>query len=85
VTKGETATTSARRAKRFLMCAIVAKQPLGRTMNRERDAAVGANDDVAAIVALYERRVAPPIQQENALLPSQQRRRKRNVELVAND
>jgi hypothetical protein len=42
-------------AKNLLMRAVMAKEPLGRAMQRQGDAAVGARDDVTAIVALNER------------------------------
>jgi hypothetical protein len=54
----------------FLMRAVVTQQSLRRSMQRERDAAVRANRNVTAVVALHERRIAAAIQQQNALFAS---------------
>ena len=63
--------------------AVVADQALGCPMIGETDRAVGAGGNVAAVAALHERRVAPAIQEENALLAPCQARRERLLERFA--
>ena len=64
---------------------VVADQPLRRSMIRETDRAVRTGRDVAAVGALNERRVAAPIEQENALLALRQPIGQRLLELLADD
>src|SRR5262245_25240135 len=56
-------------ARRLRVLTVVADEALGRAVVRQADRAVGAARNVAAGTALYERRVAAPIEQQNALLP----------------
>ena len=57
----------------LVMLAVVADQPLGRAMIGQRDGAVRAGRDVTARLALHERRVAAPVEQEDALLAARER------------
>ena len=54
--------------RRFLMQAVMTDEALGGAMIGERDRAVGATRHVP-VGALDERRVATPVEQEDALLP----------------
>ena len=65
------------------MRAVVTQKPLGRAMMRQCDAAVGTDHNIAAVIALNERRVAAAVQQKNALLSTQQSRSKSAVQLFA--
>ena len=80
-----TAASSAFRAKRLLMRAVMTEQPLGRAVKSERDAAVWANDNITAVIALNKRGVPAPIQKKNALFTLFQTVGQGSVELFAND
>jgi hypothetical protein len=47
------------------------QQALRRAMQSQRDAAVGTDNHVTAVVALEEGRVAPAIEEQDALLATQ--------------
>jgi hypothetical protein len=54
-------------------------------MIRERDRAVRARRDVAALTALDERRIPSPIEQQDALIATRQALAQFALELVAHD
>src|SRR6185312_1672009 len=60
--------TIAHTLRLLLMHAVMTDQSLRRAMIRESNAAVGARRDVAAVLALHERRVATAVEQQDALL-----------------
>ena len=71
--------------RRFGVQAIVAHQALRRAVIRERDAAIGACRDVAAVAALHRARVAAPVQQEDALLAGREALGERALEWRTDD
>ena len=58
----------ARIVQRLGIAAIVAHQPVGITVIRQRNRAVGAGDHMTAVVAGNECVVSPPVHQKNGLL-----------------
>src|SRR6185503_13999004 len=76
---------SAARGRLLLVQAVVADQPLGCAMVRERDAAVRARRDRSTLIALHECRVPSAIQQQDALLAAREPVRERFLEGMADD
>jgi hypothetical protein len=65
------------------MLAVVAHQPFGRAMVGERDRTLRAGRDIAARLALHERRVSAAVEEHDALLAVREGLAKRGFERCA--
>src|SRR6266487_4045730 len=63
-----TSALAAHGTQRLLVTTVMAKESLRRAMVRQRDAAVRTHHDIAAFTALHERRIAAPVEEQDALL-----------------
>src|SRR6266542_5325196 len=82
---GSSAAASALRVQRLVMTTVVAQQPFGRLVMRQRDAAIRTHHHVPAIDALHESGITPAIQQQDGLLAARERLGYRRVQSFAED